>query len=314
MQYFPLFMDLNQKPVLVVGGGEVATRKVESLLRAGAMVTIVAPELTDTLQQYVAGGKCRWLCEPYRSELMTEYVQVWATTDSNSLNHQVHADAKRRGILVNVVDDKPYCDFITPSMINRGRIQVAISSGGASPVLVRNIREQLEVTLPQSLALLAEFGEKKREAIKQHFITVDERRMFWERLLSRVDEQHIESIDDIEQLYQQEVSREHSVTMSLNWLEYGSDVELLSIKALRLMQKAELVLHPLDCPFQFIDLCRRDAERQSYTSPEGLQIKLDNAQQHKVNSVCIFIRKGSYEENPALKQLIESASLLRIVG
>jgi precorrin-2 dehydrogenase/sirohydrochlorin ferrochelatase len=164
------------------------------------------------------------------------------------------------------------------------------------------------------LSLLAEFGEQKRDAIKQHFKTVDERRMFWERLLTRVDEQVIESMNDIEQLYQQEISRDPGVTASRFWLEYGSDVELLSIKALRMMQKAELVLHPAECPFEFIDLCRRDAERQSYAGPEQLKAKLSKAQRNKVNSICIFIRKNEGVENPQLKSLVGSANILHVVG
>ncbi len=111
------------------------------------------------------------------------YVQVWATTDNPELNHQVYKDAKEQGILVNVVDDQPYCDFITPSMIERGRIQLAISSGGASPVLIRNIRETLEAVLAQNLALLADFGASKRNSIKDFLPSVDLRRQFWERFL-----------------------------------------------------------------------------------------------------------------------------------
>ncbi|MCG6507725.1 bifunctional precorrin-2 dehydrogenase/sirohydrochlorin ferrochelatase, partial [Vibrio parahaemolyticus] len=155
-RYFPLFLDLTNKPVLVVGGGEVACRKIDALLRAGAKVTIVSPQIASTLQSLVDDGKCQWIQNFYTSQILTkEYLQVWATTDNPDLNHQVHKDAKNMGILVNVVDDQPYCDFITPSMIERGRVQLAISSGGASPVLIRNVRETLEAVLPQNLGLLA---------------------------------------------------------------------------------------------------------------------------------------------------------------
>lgn len=181
MRYFPLFMDLENKPVLVVGGGEVASRKIEAVLKAGAKVTIVSPTLVEELQEWVNEGRCYWIKNFYSSELMDgHYVQVWATTNNPSLNHQVYRDAKQRNLLVNVVDDKPYCDFITPSMITRGRIQIAISSGGASPVLIRNVRESLEAILPQNLALLADFAESKRHAVKQRFDSIDERRAFWE--------------------------------------------------------------------------------------------------------------------------------------
>jgi len=181
MRYFPLFLDVVNKPVLVVGGGEVACRKVDSLLRAGASVTVVSPKLEPYLRSLVDAERCSWIQNFYSSEIMTkQYIQVWATTDNPSLNHQVHKDAKKMGILVNVVDDLPFCDFITPSMVNRGRIQIAISSGGASPILVRNIREKLESVLPQNLSLLAEFGASKRNSIKKEFPSVTERRKFWE--------------------------------------------------------------------------------------------------------------------------------------
>lgn len=181
MQYFPLFLNLKGKPVLVVGGGEVACRKVDTLVRAGAMVTIVSPQIEDYLRTLVDSQECIWIQNFYSKELLDKkFVQVWATTDNPELNHQVHRDAKQLGILVNVVDDLPYCDFITPSIINRGRIQLAISSGGASPVLVRNIREKLEASLPHNLALLADFGASKRNDIKQALPSVDTRRKFWE--------------------------------------------------------------------------------------------------------------------------------------
>ena len=158
MRYFPLFMDLLEKPVLVIGGGEVACRKIDMLLRAGAQVTVVSPKIEPYLAQLVGNDKCHWIQRFYEPELMTsDYVQVWATTDNPSLNHQVHKDAKKLRILVNVVDDTPYCDFITPSIINRGRIQIAISSGGSSPVLIRGIREKIETVLPMNTAQTRRF-------------------------------------------------------------------------------------------------------------------------------------------------------------
>lgn len=115
MQYFPLFLNLKSKPVLVVGGGEVACRKVDSLVRAGALVTIVSPQIAPYLQELVDSQECVWIQNFYSKEqLVQKFIQVWATTDNPALNHQVYHDAKKLGILVNVVDDQPYCDFITP--------------------------------------------------------------------------------------------------------------------------------------------------------------------------------------------------------
>ncbi|MCG9552511.1 siroheme synthase [Vibrio sp. Isolate31] len=297
MRYFPMFLDVENKPILVVGGGEVACRKVDSLLRAGANVTLVSPKVAPYLKQLVDEGQLHWVQNFYSSQIISKnYLQVWATTDNPSLNHQVYNDAKKMGILVNVVDDLPYCDFITPSMINRGRIQIAISSGGASPVLVRNIREKLETVLPQNIGLIANFGASKRNSIKESFPTVDERRKFWERFLSS---SFIELVTDREQLefyYQQALTEGINSEGQVTWIEFEHDVELLSMKALRLMQEAELVLSPSDCPFEFVDLCRRDAERESYANSGELSTKLEQARSEKLR-VCVFIPPASVEFN-----------------
>ncbi|ARP38338.1 precorrin-2 dehydrogenase/sirohydrochlorin ferrochelatase family protein [Vibrio syngnathi] len=297
MRYFPMFLDVENKPILVVGGGEVACRKVDSLLRAGANVTLVSPKVAPYLKQLADEDKLRWVQNFYSSQLISKnYLQVWATTDNPNLNHQVHNDAKKMGILVNVVDDLPYCDFITPSMINRGRIQIAISSGGASPVLVRNIREKLETVLPQNIGLIADFGASKRNSIKESFPTVDERRKFWERFLSSSFINQVTDRDQLESYYQQSLTEQVDSEGQVTWIEFEEDVELLSMKALRLMQEAELVLSPIDCPFEFIDLCRRDAERESYVNSGELSTKLEQARAEKLR-VCVFIPPASVEFN-----------------
>ncbi|MCG9582621.1 siroheme synthase [Vibrio tubiashii] len=289
MQYFPLFIDLNHKPVLVVGGGEVASRKVDSLIRAGADVTIVSPQVEDYLAKLVANEECRWVQGFYSEELLEKkYVQVWATTDNPDLNHQVHHDAKRKGILVNVVDDQPYCDFITPSIINRGRIQLAISSGGAAPVLIRNVREKLEAVLPQNLSLQAEFAASKRADIKEKLPTVDERRKFWEAFFGRADVDKATANSGLERAYQALLSEGFDQKGSITWIEHGDDVELLTLKALRLMQQAELVLFDGKCPFSFIDLVRRDAERVEYHNDAELAEMLNKARADDLR-VAVFI-------------------------
>ncbi|KLN65852.1 MULTISPECIES: precorrin-2 dehydrogenase/sirohydrochlorin ferrochelatase family protein [Vibrio] len=289
MQYFPLFIDLNHKPVLVVGGGEVASRKVDSLIRAGADVTIVSPKIEDYLAKLVDKQECRWVQGFYSAELLDKkYIQVWATTDNPSLNHQVHYDARQKGILVNVVDDLPYCDFITPSMINRGRIQLAISSGGAAPVLIRNVREKLEAVLPQNLSLQAEFAASKRGDIKSILPTVDERRKFWEAFFARSDVDHASANSALEFAYQDLLKQGFDQKGSVSWIEYGDDVELLTLKAMRLMQQAELVLFDSYCPFGFIDLVRRDAERVEYHNEAELAGMLEKARLEDLR-VTVFV-------------------------
>lgn len=297
MQYFPMFVDLKGKSVLVIGGGEVACRKVDTLVRAGAIVTIVSPAIEGFLQTLVSQGECHWVKTFYSQEMMdARYIQVWATTDNPQLNHQVYSDAKKLGILVNVVDDQPFCDFITPSIVNRGRIQIAISSGGASPVLVRNIRQQLEYTLPQNLALQAEFGASKRRDIKERRPSVELRRKFWEDFFELPQVELAESRQQLEACYQSLLDSSVIDGGLVTWIEYGDDFELLSLKALRLMQKAELVLYPAQCPFVFVDSVRRDAERIEFNNEGHLSDQLNIATKKKLR-VVVFITAKSAKYN-----------------
>lgn len=309
MRYFPIFLDLNNKAVLVVGGGEVACRKVDMLLRAGANVTLVSPHVHPHLLSLSESQSLLWIKAFYQSEMLHDYSQVWATTDNPELNHQVHHDAKRQNIMVNVVDDKPYCDFITPSMINRGRIQVAISSGGASPVLIRYLREKLESILPQNLSLLADFGASKRNSIKTLLKSVDERRKFWERFFSSPSIPTITKREQLESLYLKTLDEKVEVVPVLHWIQFNHDVENLSIKALRLMQESELVLFPVTCPFEFVDLCRRDADREEYKDIHHLATLIEKAKIDNVR-VCIFTSSDSLSSE--FKLLMGNEALIKI--
>ncbi|NOH70050.1 siroheme synthase [Vibrio pectenicida] len=297
MQYFPLFMNLRDRPILVVGGGEVACRKVDSLVRAGARVSIVSPQIAPFLQNLVEYNECDWIQNFYSKELLnSKYVQVWATTDNPELNHRVYDDAKAVGILVNVVDDQPYCDFITPSMITRGRIQIAISSGGASPVLVRNIREQLEAGLAFNLSILADFGLSKRSDIKQQLPSVDERRKFWEMFFSIPAVNNASERSQLEIEYSKLLSQGIDQGAGITWVNFGPDIELLPMKALRLMQQAELILFDSKCPFEFIDITRRDSERQEYVNDVDLSDKLARARQKNLR-VIVLVSSTSTKYN-----------------
>ncbi|EDL51816.1 MULTISPECIES: NAD(P)-dependent oxidoreductase [Vibrio] len=311
MRYFPLFMDLLDRPVLVVGGGEVACRKVDTLTRAGARVTIVSPQLEPYLDDLVEQGKCLWVKRFYEAELMhQDFVQVWATTDNPELNHQVHKDAKKMGILVNVVDDTPYCDFITPSIINRGRVQIAISSGGASPVLIRGIREKLESILPMNTAQLADFAASKRGDIKQHFATVDERRKFWELFFNEPRVVECKNNHELELAYQQLINSDAEFSNACTWIKFGVDPELLPIKALRIMQEAEVVFFDKSCPFGFVDLVRRDAERIEFQ--DIAQVSQD-IQKRKANKerIVVFVDPQS-SSHRLLKEGDEEIGLAQI--
>lgn len=306
MRYFPIFMDIKKRPVLVIGGGEVACRKIDMLLQADADITVVAPSIKSYLMNYVEDEKIHYIKGFYHSGLLTkEYVQVWATTDNSDLNHQVYRDARDARILVNVVDDTPHCDFITPSMVNRGRVQVAISSGGASPVLIRIIREQIETQLSTKIAMLADFGADKRNVIKQHFLTVDERRKFWETFLRAPEIEKLTTRNELEHLFSQHLSKNSETTADRHWIEYHQETEMLTLKSLRLMQQAEWVICFEDCPSEFVELCRRDAERLFVSSEQEIVEYLAQAEREKTR-VTILIKKGHLVCNETLQRYLSS--------
>ncbi|WP_318435943.1 siroheme synthase [Photobacterium leiognathi] len=299
MDFFPIFLKLNHKKVLVVGGGEVACRKVDLLLKANANITLVSPELHPHLTALLNEGKFTYIQAEYDKSQIAGFDQVWATTDVKALNHQVYHDANALQIWTNVVDDPDFCDFITPSMIDRSPIQVAISSGGASPVLVRYIREQLETQLPQNLSLLASFSGQQRGRIKQYYKTVDERRKFWERFFRSPAVEAATTTEQLEQIFTELLEKHEDTGANLYLIETGNDPELLTIKALRLMQQSEFVLYPQDKNDIFVDLCRRDADRESYQYTE--LVERVEALLAEGLRVCVLAPKDQHR--PALKKL-----------
>lgn len=142
--YYPLFLELKNRPCLVIGGGQVAFRKAESLLCCGARVTVVSPRLSAGLKQLARKGKIRWKKVPFRPGDLAGRELVVAATDDQQVNLQAAREARRRKIWINVADQPALCSFIVPSVVRRGRLVLAISTGGASPALAKWIRKDLE--------------------------------------------------------------------------------------------------------------------------------------------------------------------------
>ena len=153
---YPVALDLRGRSCLVVGGGPVAERKVRGLLEAGAAVTVVSPDLTPRLRAWAAGQRCRHVARAYRSADVAGRVLVLAATDDARTTAQVYRDARRAGALVNAADDPERCDFLLPALLRRGRLTVAVSTGGASPALARSVRDELERLVPESYGALLE--------------------------------------------------------------------------------------------------------------------------------------------------------------
>jgi precorrin-2 dehydrogenase/sirohydrochlorin ferrochelatase len=173
MRYYPVFLDLAGKPVVVIGGGEVALRKVEGLLDAGARVTIVSPTLHPDLEPLAAQGRVEHLAREYAPGDLEGYFLAFVGTDDNAVNAVVAREGKERGIWVNAVDDTPNCDFIMPGVVRRGDLIVAVSTSGGSPAMARKMREELETFLTEEYALMLELAAEVRRELRDRDVAVD---------------------------------------------------------------------------------------------------------------------------------------------
>ncbi len=265
MDYLPIFCRLDNKPVLLVGGGEVAERKARLLLDAGAQLTVVAPELDPELAELAANGSIEWLAGEFAPQQLTGKWLVVAATDQREVNALVYQSANQARIFANVVDDPKRSSFIMPSIIDRSPLMVAISSGGKAPVLARLLREKLEALLPQHLGAVAAFAGSLRERVKARFASMGERRRFWERLLgadrlgqalARGDSASANQLAD--SLFADESQSGGEVVL----VGAGpGDPGLLTLHALRQMQQADVVVYDRLVSDEVMALVRRDAKR-----------------------------------------------------
>ncbi|GAB4361226.1 MAG: siroheme synthase CysG [Gammaproteobacteria bacterium] len=267
MDYLPIFCDLKGRPVLVVGGGEVAARKVALLLQAQARVTVIAPRLGRTLQEMSDDGQVEWIERPFQpADLENAYALVYAATDSADINQQVSEEAKSKNIPVNVVDNPALCTFIMPAIVDRSPVVAAVSTGGASPVLARLIRARLESSIPAGFGRLARLVSRFRDRVKERFTDGEARRAFWEGVLQGPIAEQVFSGQDAaaEAALDQaiEASEPHGRVGEVYLIGGGpGDPDLLTFRALRLMQQADVVLYDRLVAPAVLEMVRRDAER-----------------------------------------------------
>lgn len=269
MDFLPIFFRVSHRRVLVVGGGEVALRKVELLRKAGAEIVVSAPELCPAMHELVRQKIVQHLSAGYAPAQLDHAVLAIAATNNASLNAQVSADAQARKIPVNVVDSPALCSFITPSIIDRAPVTIAISSGGHAPVLARLLRTRLEASIPSAYGRLAEFSARFRARSKTVIPNPAKRMRFWEGVFNGVIAERL--------LAGQPEAAESMLLEALNqasldgfsppqgevYLVGGGpgDPDLLTLRALRLMQQADVVLYDHLISPDILDLVRRDADR-----------------------------------------------------
>lgn len=182
MGYYPIFVELAGKRVLVVGGGNVGLQKVTGLLAADADVTVISPELHPQLREWYEAGRFRWIARDYQSGDVDGYDLVMVATDDGKINSVVAGEARARKIWVNAADDVPNCDFILPAVVRKGQIVVCASTGGASPALARRLREELEAYLDDDFPPLAELLAEVRRELRARGIVPDPET--WQRAIT----------------------------------------------------------------------------------------------------------------------------------
>ena len=264
MNYFPLFADLNNRPVLVVGGGAVAARKIELLLKAGAQVRVVAADLKEALAAEAEAGRLQWLAREFADSQLDDVYLVVAATNDAALNRRVYQAAEARQRWVNVVDDQAHCNFIFPSIIDRSPVQIAVSSGGTAPVLARLLREKLEALLPQNLGEMAVLAARWRAEVKRRFPQITQRRRFWEKLFQSAAFQRLTDNGrpaQAEAFLQAQLAEDLPVVGEVSLVGAGpGDAGLLTLKGLQRLQQADVVLYDALVSEPVLELVRRDAE------------------------------------------------------
>lgn len=289
MDYFPISLKLKNVPCLVVGAGSCAARKIELLARAGAKITVVAREISSTV---AALPNLTIYEKDFESDDLSGFNLVVSATNDASVNEFVSKCAKSQNVWVNVVDSPALCDFIFPAIVDRSPITIAISSGGASPVLARLLRAKIETVIPPTYGILGRLAEKFRETVKQKIAIPSNRRIFWENVLQgRVAELVFSGNVDAAELELQNAIQQTDLTTKngeVYLIGAGTGAaDLLTFRALRLMQQADVIVYDRLVSADILELARRDSEK-IYV---GKKRSHHSVPQHEINELLVKLAK-----------------------
>ncbi len=269
MDLLPLFMAVKDRPVLVVGGGKAAARKAELASRAGAAVTVLAPEISGDMATLIAERKLSHVTHEVTREDLDGCVLAYGASDDEALNEKVHALAEACGVPVNIVDRPELCQFIMPAILDRDGVVVAVSSGGDAPLLTRMMKARFETLVPAAYGRLARFAGRWRDRVGKAIRDGDRRRRFWEEAFEGTVAELVFAGRDSEAEHAMQAQLEAAAKGTEGpprgevWLVGAGpgDPDLLTFRALRLMQQAEVVLYDRLIGDGIMNLVRRDAER-----------------------------------------------------
>jgi len=262
MKRFPLFVNLDKLPVLVVGGGEIAERKINLIIKANAKVEVLARKFSPNVENLINKNKLKKIKSNLDiSTLDSNYSLIIAATDNKQINKKLFNFANKNNILINVVDQPDLCTCTFGSIVERGDLVVAISTGGNAPVFARNLREKFETLLPQSTKQLIDFSASIREKVMNSFSQFNKRRIFWELFFDAFAAKKNITKSNLTSLTNQLIKtlkNKHSGEVFLVGAGPG-DPELLTLRALHLIQKADICIYDNLVSKEILELVRRDA-------------------------------------------------------
>lgn len=295
MDYFPAFLKLHEKPCLLVGGGQVAARKARQLLAAGARLTVVAPDISPALAGLVGRGKVRNIKRSFRGTDVRGYWLVVCAADDRRVQRATYEACERAGIWCNSVDDIDHCSYLTPAIVDRSPVVVAVSSGGAAPVLARKIRARIEAVLPAAIGRLANFAHAWRDRVNRRIGDASQRRRFWERFFDGpiANAVHANAIDEANRAVDRmlEHAEESTAAEGEAWLVGAGpgDPGLLTLRAMQILQMADVIVHDRLVSDQVLAFARLDAERIAVGKTPGCR---QNSQQETNELLVRLVTDG----------------------
>jgi uroporphyrin-III C-methyltransferase/precorrin-2 dehydrogenase/sirohydrochlorin ferrochelatase len=281
MKYFPIFLDANYITAMIIGGGEVASRKIELLLKSTANITIMSKEVCASVERLINLHQLTWLKHNYQAGNFSDINLVIAATDDTSINKAIAEEASTLNILTNVVDQPALCTYITPAIIDRSPMIIALSSSGSAPILIRMLREQIEKTLPQGYGKLADFSFKFREHVKARVKGLRNRRSFWENTLrgpigqAVLDGKQQQAEQLLVASIKQEIAPPSGEIIFIHTKDGNPDN--LTLNAHRAMQFADAVFYDDNVNAQLIEYVRRDAEKFPQTVCSEILVNYQHA-------------------------------------
>jgi siroheme synthase-like protein len=281
MKYFPIFLDAQRISAMVIGGGDVAARKIELLLKTTAKIVVMSESVSPSVHRLIQAHNLPWLEHNYTSGHLANINLVIAATDDSGVNKSVADEAKALNILTNVVDQPELCTYITPAIIDRSPIIIAISSSGSAPILLRMLREQIEKILPNNYGKLAEFSFKFRDHVKARVKGLRNRRSFWEKTLRGTIGGAILEGEHIHAEQQLISSLKHEVPPPLGEIIFvhtkTGDPDKLTLQIHREMQFADAVFYDENVNSDLLEYIRRDADKYPQSICSTIMVNFQHA-------------------------------------